>query len=46
VSAAPKRRGQRCSKVGLGSHPGSLDEAAHKGNPTKCNTRDNRFYQD
>jgi len=42
LSAAPKRRGQRCSKVGLGGHLASLGDAARDGKPIKCVTRDNR----
>jgi len=45
LSAALKRRGQRCSKVGLGGHWTSLGDAARDGNPTKCPTRDNRAYR-
>jgi len=45
LSAAPKRRGQRGSKVRLGGHSTSLGEAAREGKPIKCATRDNRAYR-
>jgi len=44
-SASPARRGQHCSKAGLGDYPNSFDELIYEGKPNKCITRDNSVYR-
>jgi len=45
LSAALRRRGQRCSKAGLGGHRVSFGEPGRKGKPIKYTTRDNSTYR-